>query len=500
MALTLKTPGVYIQEKNAFPSSIVQVATAVPAFIGYTEKAERGGKTLLLKPTRITSLAEYVQYFGGDFRARFTVNKSNANDPEAFILNGNYYAVTRSANNTALFFNSIRLFFENGGGSAYIVSAGTYGGSDTITPQKSDFDAALTSLIKEYEPTLLVAPEAVLLEEADAYSFYQAMVAQCARLQSRIAILDVYNGTVGRSYDEADVIDRFRGGIGINALNYATAYFPFVQTTIVQANELDYRNFENLGVLESTLVEDVAQELLGDLKKAADGDDEQKRLLNQALLATSPTFKALLGEVRRQLNVLPPSAAMAGVYAMVDSTRGVWKAPANVSLSSVIAPVVGLNNDEQEDLNVDGRTGKSINVIRSFPGAGVIVWGARTLDGNSQDWRYLNVRRTLIMIEQSVKNAAKTYVFEPNDGGTWFSVRSMIENYLNNLWKEGALVGVAPSDAYQVSIGLGSTMTPNDVLEGIMRITVKVAISRPAEFIVITFQQKVQESAAAAAE
>jgi phage tail sheath protein FI len=102
------------------------------------------------------------------------------------------------------------------------------------------------------------------------------------------------------------------------------------------------------------------------------------------------------------------------------------------------------------------------------------------------------------MIEQSTKNAAKTYVFEPNDGGTWFAVRSMIENYLNGLWKEGALVGVAPSDAYQVSIGLGSTMTPNDVLEGIMRITVKVAISRPAEFIVITFQQKVQESAAAA--
>jgi phage tail sheath protein FI len=498
MALTLKTPGVYIQEKNAFPSSIVQVATAVPAFIGYTEKAERGGKSLLQKPTRISSLAEYVQYFGGAFRARFTVVESDANDGDAFILNGNYYKVTRADNNTALFFNSVRLFFENGGGTCYIVSTGTYAGATTLSPAKSDFDTALNSLIKEYEPTLIAAPEAVLLEEADCYSFYQAMIAHCAKLQSRMAILDVYNGTLGRTYDEADVIDRFRSGIGQNSLNYATAYYPFVETTVVQANELDYRNFDGLEVLEKTLVESVAKELLGDLKAVDATDEDRKVMLNQALVATSPTFKSLLAEVRRQLNVLPPSAAMAGVFAMVDSTRGVWKAPANVSLSSVVAPSVGLNNDEQEDLNVDGRTGKSINVIRSFPGAGVIVWGARTLDGNSQDWRYLNVRRTLIMIEQSTKNAAKTYVFEPNDGGTWFAVRSMIENYLNGLWKEGALVGVAPSDAYQVSIGLGSTMTPNDVLEGIMRITVKVAISRPAEFIVITFQQKVQESAAAA--
>lgn len=498
MALTLKTPGVYIQEKNAFPSSIVQVATAVPAFIGYTEKAERGGKSLIYKPTRISSLAEYVQYFGGDFRARFNVVESDIGDADAFILNGNYYKVSRADNNTALFFNSIRLFFDNGGGTCYIVSAGSYDELSSGGPAKGPFDVALQALVKEHEPTLIVAPEAVLFEEQDAYAFYTAMIAHCAKLQSRMAVLDVYNGTEGRTYDEADIINKFRTGIGQNSLNYATAYYPFVETTIVQANELDYRNFDGLEVLEKTLKEPVAVELLGDFKAVKPDDLERKAVLNQALVANSPTFKSLLAEVRRQLNILPASAAMAGVFAMVDSTRGVWKAPANVSLSSVVAPAVGLNNDEQEDLNVDGRSGKSINVIRSFPGAGVIVWGARTLDGNSQDWRYLNVRRTLIMIEQSVKNAAKAFVFEPNDGGTWFSVRSMIENYLNGLWKEGALVGVAPSDAYQVSIGLGSTMTPNDILDGIMRITVKVAISRPAEFIVITFQQKVQESAAAA--
>ena len=123
-----------------------------------------------------------------------------------------------------------------------------------------------------------------------------------------------------------------------------------------------------------------------------------------------------------------------------------------------------------------------------------MVWGARTLDGNSQDWRYINVRRTLIYIEQSVKYAAKTYVFEPNDSGTWILVKSMITGFLNDLWKAGGLVGNSPADAYEVDVGLGSTMTPTDILDGIMRVSVKVAVSRPAEFIVITFEQKMQES------
>jgi hypothetical protein len=191
--------------------------------------------------------------------------------------------------------------------------------------------------------------------------------------------------------------------------------------------------------------------------------------------------------------VIPPSAAMAGIYSMVDTTRGVWKAPANVSISSVISPMIKMTGDDQEDLNVT-TSGKSVNGIRSFPGEGTIVWGARTLDGNSQDWRYINVRRTMIYIEQSIKIAAKNYVFEPNTANTWVNVRSLVVNFLDDLWKQGGLVGTNSDQAYEVLIGLGQTMTPNDILDGIMRVTVKVAISRPAEFIVITFQQKMQES------
>ena len=167
---------------------------------------------------------------------------------------------------------------------------------------------------------------------------------------------------------------------------------------------------------------------------------------------------------------------MAGLYTAVDSSRGVWKTPANVSVNMVNAPSVDISSEQQEDLNVDVMAGKSINVIRTFPGIGTLVWGGRTLDGNSQDWRYINVRRTLIMIEQSLKLSARAYVFEPNDANTWVTVKCMMNNFLTNLWKQGALAGAVPEQAFDVQIGLGSTMTATDILDGKMLISVKVAI------------------------
>jgi len=177
----------------------------------------------------------------------------------------------------------------------------------------------------------------------------------------------------------------------------------------------------------------------------------------------------------------------------VDNSRGVWKAPANVSLNAVVSPAVNITHDDQEDLNVTTQ-GKSINAIRTFIGEGTLVWGARTLDGNSLDWRYVNVRRTMIMLEESIKLATKAYVFEDNNAKTWVTIKSMIRNFLTGIWKRGGLAGASPDDAFGVFAGLGETMTPEDILEGILRVTVLVAITRPAEFIEITFQQQMQKS------
>ena len=203
-------------------------------------------------------------------------------------------------------------------------------------------------------------------------------------------------------------------------------------------------------------------------------------------------------KVKARLNeigvVLTPCAAIAGVYASVDSTRGVWKAPANVSLNYVKSTTVKITNDDQEDMNVDVVDGKSINALRPFVGKGTKVWGARTLDGNDNEWRYINVRRFFNMVEESVQKSTHWAVFEANDKNTWVKVRAMIENYLILKWKDGALAGAKPDDAFFVRVGLGETMTAQDILEGSMIIEIGMAAVRPAEFIVLKFSHKMQTS------
>jgi phage tail sheath protein FI len=196
----------------------------------------------------------------------------------------------------------------------------------------------------------------------------------------------------------------------------------------------------------------------------------------------------------RQYVTLPPSAAMAGIYASVDRDRGVWKAPANVSVAAVISAASKITDAIQEGLNVDPTAGKSINAIRDFTGKGTLVWGARTLAGNDNEWRYVSVRRLFITIEENAKKASAFAVFEPNDATTWLKVRGMLESYLYSLWERGALAGPTPESAYYVHVGLGTTMTVQDVLEGRMIVEIGIAAVRPAEFIVLRFMHKLQEA------
>ncbi|MBN9382175.1 MAG: phage tail sheath family protein [Chitinophagaceae bacterium] len=517
MPTTLKTPGVYIDEINAFPGSAVAVETAVPVFIGYTETAVRNGKSLVGKPTRITSFAEYTETFGGAFLSKFEI--IDATDPQAkgtFTLNNTKKIVSIKSRNTSYFYNCIRLFYANGGGTCYILSVKEYGATpDGFDIKQSDFTDVFDALEKEFEPTLIVIPDLIALGKDIYNDTYGKVLAHCAKMKSRMGIFDLRRQTLTDTTDA--VVDEFRFSIGTNYLNYGTAYYPWLKTSIVQPDEVNFLNLDSSVDLETLLpsateaaaisiVKKLKADQLADSTPASPPDSPAspptgKKLdkaaitnYHNSLRTASPTYTHLLEEIRSILNELPPAAAMAGVYTLVDNSRGVWKAPANVSLSMVNEPSINISSLAQENLNVDVMAGKSINVIRPFPGIGTLVWGARTLDGNSQDWKYINVRRTLIMIEQSLKLATRAYVFEPNDAGTWVTVKSMFNNFLSNLWKQGALAGAVPEQAFDVQIGLGATMTPNDILDGIMKITVKVAVVRPAEFILITFQQQQQLS------
>lgn len=212
------------------------------------------------------------------------------------------------------------------------------------------------------------------------------------------------------------------------------------------------------------------------------------------MLITSSVIAGIAQSIRNTGYTLPPCGAVAGVYAAVDASRGVWKAPANVSLNAVTS-VIKMAEDELNDLNIpDDGQGKSINAIRFFRGQGILVYGARTLAGNDNEWRYVPVRRLFIMVEESVKKATEPYVFEANNARTWLNVKSMIENFLTGIWRDGGLAGAVPQDAFFVKVGLGQTMTAQDILEGKMIIEIGMAAVRPAEFVILKFSHKLQES------
>jgi phage tail sheath protein FI len=233
--------------------------------------------------------------------------------------------------------------------------------------------------------------------------------------------------------------------------------------------------------------------------KSVEGKDLNNGELNGRKLSAlettdNVTYNKILTEIYNLPVTLPPSSAIAGIYARVDKDRGVWKAPANVSLNYVIKPTVKITNLIQDNLNIDTVTGKSINAIRTFTGKGTLVWGSRTLAGNDSEWRYIPVRRFFNMAEESIKKATEQFVFEPNDANTWIRVRAMIENFLILQWRAGALAGAKPEQAFYVRIGLGQTMSAVDILDGKMIIEIGMAVVRPAEFIILRFSHKMQES------
>ena len=406
---TWQTPGVYVREITGFPTSVTGVATAVPVFIGHTARATYGS----LKPTQVSSLAEYEQNFGGAM--------------PGFNL-----------------YESMALFFLNGGGACFVVSVGD--GADGVDAAK--LAAGLAAAGLQSGPTMIAMPDAVLLApdpgsagpgtiptSAAFQSLIRAMLAQCGTLGDRIALFDLYGtDAIAGSKPPADqagidaCVANFQKAVGDNFLSYGAAYFPFLQ------------------------------------------------------VATGAAGK---------FRLLPPSGAMAGIFTANDATRGVWNAPANVTLSGIHDVSLKLTDAQQGPLNAP-LNGKSVNAIRDFLNRNDVVWGARTLDGNSNDYRYIQVRRTLIYIEQSIKTALAPFVFAANNGQTWVTVTGMISNFLETLWVQGGLMGDKASDAFTVQCGLGSTMTAEDILNGYMVVAVTLAMVHPAEFIELTFKQNMQ--------
>ncbi len=421
-------------------NQIAAVETAIPAFIGYAEKGGDGW----MRPQKIASLAEYQRYFGGpawEENLQVTIKQAKGDVQVSAGFSGE-----RSRHNL---YYSIQAYFANGGGPCYIVPlAGYLTGGKELSAQL--FIKGIEALDRRDEPTLIVIPEAHNLPDKNRIrECFDAALEQCARRRDRFAIIDGGADAVGSAN-----------------LSFGAAYVPNLITSIPISWD---KNTSVVWQLPAGNQQSNMGELAG----------KDKNLHAQAMGA--------LGQI---LVVLPPSPLVAGVYVATDQTRGVWKAPANVALNLVTQPVIAISQSEQEALNLDPVTGKSVNPIRTFPGKGTLVWGARTLAGNDNEWRYVPVRRLAIMLEESISKGTQWAVFEPNDEPLWTQLRVSVENFLMVQWRHGALQGTKPEHAFFVRAGLGQTMTMQDILDGKLIIEMGFAPLKPAEFIVIRIEHQ----------
>lgn len=611
-----KTPGVYIEEISTLPASVAPVATAVPAFIGYTEKAIVDNVAIdpavTRTPVRITSMLDFIEHFGGPFQEYYSVALTDPAPGETETQIAVTSVGTTSIESPYRLYYQVRMFYANGGGTCYIVSVGTYNNNDDdpatfpadadIPTAAADIDSTALneglSVCEEIdEITILTVPEAILLGDAPRKTIYDNMLIQCDKLQDRFAVMDVEASQSSTVFNDGN---NFRNdNVGPDYLKYGAAYYPSLETQIEYSFSDDtvtivdtttggnstLWNGQRLSAIISgqtltgtdiplnataTITIEPSNMVVGDTVDigtetftavgGAPGSADEFEIgaspngtamnLNSAInnlpstqvtsdrsansitltaiasgsagntltidytpagvtgaTLSGPTFSGgvdrfidtelynrIKKEIQKHKVALYPCGAMAGIYASVDRDRGVWKAPANVSVNLVKEPTILVTSAEQGDMNIDATTGKSINVIRYFEGKGNIVWGARTLAGNDNEWRYVPVRRFYNFMEESIKKATEFVVFEPNSKPTWVRTKAMIENFLIQLWRDGALAGAKPEHAFFVKVGLGETMTALDILEGRMNIEIGVAAVRPAEFIILKFSHKLQES------
>jgi len=543
------TPGVFIEEIDAFPAAIVGAATSVPAFIGYTEFAGMNASACYNTPLRITSLVEFESIFGGAPTRTFGIAPAPAGSGDfvADYADGagdpvpRAYALTPRSAPFSLY-RQLQLFFANGGNECRIVSVGSYwadrlpvGRPDpanwapgAIAAQ--DLIAGIDAAGRDADVTMIVVPEACQLALNDYALVAGAMVAQAGTLRDRMAILDVPGCLAATTVAELQTCQRDLWQVLTPVaadLSYAATYAPALHTVLVAASEIGVAsiatgsaalvntlltieahrlwagNAQQLAVVQAAIAAAFPLAATGPNTSTQSGDssrfpqvhageaiDTWRARLGTMLYSALPLFATIAGRIADSLNLQVPSGAIAGAWVASDQNRGVWHAPANISLGAVSAPACALTDADQAGFN-NPINGQAIDLIRQFAGRGVVVWGARTLDGNSQDYRYIPVRRTAIYLEQSIALGLRPYAFAANDAATWTAVTSVVATFLTGLWQQGGTQGATARDAFFVSCGLGSTMTQQDLLDGNLIVVVGVALVRPAEFVILRFAQKV---------
>jgi phage tail sheath protein FI len=511
------TPGVYIEEIGPGPRPIEGVATSTAAFIG---EAERGP----IKPRLVTSFAEYQRWFGGPF----DTSKFLPDAVSGFFENGGRRLfvsrlVGKRATSAQAAFGKFTVRAVGPGGwgrriwvrvddssthrpdaAGHPVPVGfrmriAYWSSappgfrpfdpfaDASRLPRPAFSEVFDDLVTEaqspdfYEKRLLDSSLVTLIRAAKA--------PPGARPPHGSAALAQLGTDDPAALDDADYKGEIVPGAGRNEMQglaaleldeYREAALVYAPGAAMAAAKAVVSHCERLGFRFAVV----------DCEKGvtdAASLEPRTKVADTGFAAFYWPWLVIRDPQSHAQRTVPPGGHVLGVYARSDSERGVFKAPANEVVRGALALEVDIDDATQDALNARG-----VNVIRRFPGRGILVWGARTMASNPL-WKYVSVRRLFIFLERSIYDGTEWVVFEPNDQRLWARVTDTIRLFLRAQWRAGALLGRSEEQAFFVACN-ESTMTQDDILNGRLVCEVGIAPVRPAEFVIFRIFQCTAEA------
>ncbi|MGC9948386.1 MAG: phage tail sheath subtilisin-like domain-containing protein [Bryobacteraceae bacterium] len=531
MPVVTSYPGIYIQELPSNTHTIAAAPTSVTVFVGYVHPFKTAPANFGL-PLEIFSFSDYERLFGGfyqssviDANVSYAVNEFFENGgTDAFVvgLMPSYYDVATGTKTGAVTPGTVILDGGTGVGVLFTALQPTDIPATAASP-----GTVMTIAIANVQPAATNVAD-ITITYGSQQEVYRKVTLDNTKpdfLETRINNVSALV-TVGASTAYPTAFTTATGTINqtppagttgvINATDFTAVFqadtpldkLPLFNLLVtpgiskgansVQSEALAFCERKLAFYIMDPPVEDVADpptDWIGDFMGAGDTDGNvapqspNGALYFPYLQSTNPVTGVPLDPNGNPF-ILPPSGYVAGIYAATDSSRGVWKAPAGYATTLLdttgVVPTGLMTDTRQGVLNLIG-----VNCIRSFPGAGTVVFGARTLVSANQalqQWKYVPVRRMALFIEQTLKTNLTWVIFEPNDDPLWVAIRISIESFMLSLFNQGAFAGTTPSDAFQVKCD-STTTTPDDQANGVVNIIVAFAPLRPAEFVVVKIAQ-----------
>lgn len=513
MPVTVSYPGLYLEELPSNAHSILAAPTSVAVFVGYSHPFKTAATTFG-QPVRLSGFSDYERWFGGLYiSAALDCNLGHA--VNQFFLNGGSDA----------YVVGLKAAYQIAGPATQAMTAATQnlattGGGITFTA-KEPTDHPSTTLTITISNVRTSGAPGNPLDLADYTLTYGTRVETFRAVPLGAAGFDALNkassliavtpqgGNYGTAYAAATIAAIPLATVLPAGLIGTFSGLDF--TSVFQADQpLDKVQIFNLlitpgisdnGVLSAALafaerkqafvIMDPPANAGADANLAVPAND-MNAVFQSGVIPTSPNGALYFPYLKTQHPLsgdpitLPPSGFVAGIFARIDASRGVWKAPAG--LEAIVHNTTGvvdsgrMTDPRQGVLNLTG-----VNCLRTFAGLGTVVFGSRTLVSANvafQDNKYVPVRRMTLFLEQTLLQNLKWIVFEPNDEPLWLAIRITIENFMLSLFNQGALQGSKPSDAFQVKCDK-TTTTPDDQNNGIVNIIVAFAPLKPAEFVII---------------